>query len=148
MSLPLARTGGVKRRWNDPLQASVTMLGKTVLIVDDDAPTREALAEFLAECGYRVIQAAHGGEAILHVYLHGPDVVLLDLQMPVLDGVEVAESLRARAPTARMRILGITGCESGLQRQRLHAVCDDVLTKPCAPELIAARIRALVEVAA
>ncbi|HEX8431709.1 MAG TPA: response regulator [Longimicrobium sp.] len=121
---------------------------KTVLVVDDHDPTRHAFAEYLAECGYRVIEAAHGGEAILHVHLHQPDIVLLDLEMPVLDGIEVAESLRSRSLTERMRILGITGCDSGLQRQRLHAVCDDVLTKPCSPEVIVARIRSLVDVAA
>ena len=124
------------------------MPANTILLVDDDATTRSALAEFLTECGFHVVEAAHGGEAILHVYLHRPAVVLLDLEMPVLDGVETAESLRARAPSPEMRILGITGCESGLQRRRLEAVCDDVLTKPCAPELIVSRIRSLVDVAA
>ncbi len=113
----------------------------TVLVVDDDRPTREAYAEFLRECGFQVLEAAHGGEAILHVYRHRPDVVLMDISMPVLDGVETAESLRAHG--AELRILGITGCDSDPRKERMIAVCDGLLTKPCAPEVVASRIRSL-----
>lgn len=122
--------------------------GKTVLVVDDDTATREAYAGFLQECGYDVLEAAHGGEAILHVYRHRPDLVLLDISMPVLDGVETAESLRERIPTAELRILGVTGSTSGIRRERMNALCDDVLVKPCAPEEIASRIHALMGLAA
>jgi len=117
-----------------------------VLVVDDDAPTREAYAEFLQACGYEVVEAAHGGEAILHVHRHRPDVVLMDISMPVLDGVETAESLRAYARD--LRILGITGSESGPRTERMDALCDGLLTKPCAPDLVASRIRSLMDRAA
>lgn len=120
----------------------------TVLVVDDHAPTREAYAAFLQDCGYRVIEAAHGGEAILCAHQHRPDVVLLDIAMPVLDGVETAESLRCCLSTARTRILGITGCASSAHLERMKLLCDGLVMKPCAPELIASRIRTLVEVAA
>ena len=113
----------------------------TVLVVDDDRPTREAYVEFLQDCGFEVLEAAHGGEAILHVYRHRPDLVLMDISMPVLDGVETAESLRARG--ADLRILGITGCDSDPQKERMIAVCDALLTKPCAPEVVASHIRSL-----
>ena len=121
------------------------MTGKTVLVVDDHAPTREAYAAFLADCGFRVLEAAHGGEAILHVHRHRPDVVLMDVVMPVLGGVETAESLRGYPPAANTRILAVTACQSRTEQQRMQAVCDDLLLKPCAPELIASRIRSLVE---
>ena len=122
--------------------------GKKVLVVDDDAPTRDAYAEFLEECGYEVVKAAHGGEAILHVYQHHPDLVLLDISMPVLDGVETAESLRERIPTSDLRILGVTGSAVGPRRARMAELCDDVLVKPCTPELIASRIGNLIGLAA
>lgn len=116
---------------------------KTVLVVDDHAPTRQAYAAFLVDCGYRVLEAAHGGEAILHVHRHQPDVVLMDMAMPVLDGVETAASLRAHGPTAGMPILAVTGNPSEVQQERMRRLCDELLLKPCAPETIAARIGAL-----
>ena len=123
------------------------MTGKLVLVVDDDAATREAYAEYLQECGYRVLEAAHGGEAILHVHRHHPDVVLMDIRMPVLDGVETAESLRERVNPG-LRILAVTASEPGAKRERMRELCDDVLVKPCAPELIASRIGSLLDMAA
>ena len=122
------------------------MVRKTILVVDDDAPTRVAYAEFLQDCGFQVVEAAHGGEAILHVYRHRPDVVLMDISMPVLDGVETAESLRAYGRD--LRILAITGSDSAPQRERMNALCDGLLTKPCAPEVVASRIRSLMDMAA
>lgn len=124
------------------------MKATTVLVVDDHAPTRQAYAAYLADCGYRVLEAAHGGEAILHIYRHRPDVVLMDISMPVLDGVETAESLRGCAPTAHTRILGVTGSGTGAERQRMRELCDDLLLKPCAPEEVALRIETLIATAA
>ncbi|HEX8671646.1 MAG TPA: response regulator, partial [Longimicrobium sp.] len=112
----------------------LAMQAKTILVVDDHAPTREGYVAFLVDCGYRVIAAAHGGEAILHVHRYHPDLVLMDINMPVLDGIETAESLREHVPAAALRIVALTGCESQVKRERMHAVCDDVLQKPCAPE--------------
>ncbi|HLL84384.1 MAG TPA: response regulator [Longimicrobium sp.] len=120
------------------------MHAKTILVVDDHAPTREAYASFLVEYGYRVLQAAHGGEAILHVHRYRPDLVLMDINMPVLDGIETAESLREHVPPAALRIVALTGCESLVKRERMHAVCDDVLQKPCAPDVITSRIQSLI----
>lgn len=121
---------------------------RTVLVVDDDTSTRQAYAAFLEDCGYVVLQAAHGGEAIVSVYRHRPDVVVLDVAMPVLDGLETAESLRAHSPTAQTRIIAVSGCGSTHKLDRMHALCDDVLLKPCRPEVVESRIRSLVQVAA
>jgi len=121
---------------------------KTVLVVDDHAATREAYTAFLADCGYRVFQAAHGGEAILEIYQHHPDVVLLDIGMPVLDGIETAESLRSCPRTAHTRIIAMTGRDSSPELARMRAFCDDLFPKPCEPSMVEARIRSLLEVAA
>lgn len=118
---------------------------KTVLVVDDHAPTREGYAEFLRGCGYLVLEAQHGGEAILRVQGHPPDVVLIDIVMPVLDGVETAQWLRRHLAFSRTPILAVTACQSPTQQERMRAVCDDLLLKPCAPGVVAGRIRSLVE---
>ena len=122
--------------------------GKKVLVVDDDTPTREAYVSFLHELGYEVVEAAHGGEAILHVYRFRPHIVLLDLAMPVLDGIETAESLRERMPSADLRILGVIGLDNGPRHARMAELCDDVLIKPCTPQTIASHIDTLVGLAA
>jgi CheY-like chemotaxis protein len=120
----------------------------TVLVVDDHAPTREAYGAFLMDSGFRVFEAAHGGEAILQVHRHPPDVVLMDIAMPVLDGLETAQWLRENSPTTHLPILGITGSTSCIEQERMRRFCYDLLLKPCAPELIASRIRTLTRVSA
>ncbi len=120
---------------------------KTVLVVDDHAPTREAYTAFLQDCGYHVLQAQHGGEAILRVQENHTDVVLMDILMPVLDGVETAQWLRRHLASTHTPILAVTACRSPVQQERMRAVCDDVLLKPCAPAVIAERIRALLGLA-
>jgi CheY-like chemotaxis protein len=121
---------------------------RTVLVVDDHTPTRDAYVEYLADCGYRVVGAAHGGEAMLQAHLHRPDVVLLDIAMPVLNGVEIAAALRAYPPTASMRVVAVTGSGSWTDRERMWELCDTLLEKPCDPCVIAVQIDALAEVAA
>jgi dodecin len=74
---------------------------KTVLVVDDDAPTRRAYVALLVDAGFRVLEASNGGEAIFLVRTFGPDVVLMDVVMPVVGGVEAAESLREYPDTAQ-----------------------------------------------
>jgi CheY-like chemotaxis protein len=69
-----------------------------VLVVDDDPDILEAICEILAMEGYRVAQARHGAEALARVAAERPDLILLDLMMPVMDGVAFAEALRTRHP--------------------------------------------------
>lgn len=116
----------------------------TVLVVDDHSATRMAYAAFLRDRGFRTLEAAHGGEAILHAHRHRPEVALLDISMPVLDGVETAESLRACPATAHMRILAVTGSDSLLQKARMQTHCDALLLKPCDPQELLSRILSLV----
>ena len=118
----------------------------TVVVVDDHTPTREAYAALLRDCGFRVLEAAHGGEAILLVHRHCPAVVLLDVTMPVLGGLETAACLRAYPPTAHSRILAVTGCTSTAEQSRMKALCDDMLTKPCTPDLLESKVRSLASV--
>jgi putative two-component system response regulator len=121
---------------------------KTVLVADDHAPTREAYASFLLDCGYEVLEAGSGGEAILHMYRdRRPDVVLMDILMPGLDGVETAQSLRERLPEPRMPLIAVTGSRSAVEQHRLRGLFDAVLLKPCAPDVIASCVDSLVDAA-
>jgi CheY-like chemotaxis protein len=112
----------------------------TVLVVDDDACTRQAYAALLEEYGYLVLQATNGGEAIRLVRERHPAVILMDILMPVIDGVEAAESLRAYPLTACVPIIAITGTTRIGERERMRRCCDELLDKPCPPDLLLARV--------
>lgn len=116
------------------------MLPKTVLIVDDHEYLREAYVMLLEQCGYRVLQAANGGEAIRIVREKRPDLVLMDLAMPVVDGLEAAESLKQYPDTARIPIIAITASSFVPQRDRMREICDSFLLKPCPPKELLAEI--------
>jgi CheY-like chemotaxis protein len=105
--------------------------GGTVLVVDDDAAFRTALAEALrADLGCRVIEAGGGSEALAKIQDHAPDLVILDLLMPGMDGFEVLNRLRLDKRTARLPVLVVTGKNlTDSDKERLRHGMARVLTK-------------------
>jgi two-component system response regulator MprA len=117
-------------------------LRERVLVVDDDPPLRRMLARTLSAEGYEVTVAPDGGAALLAAERSAPDVIVLDVAMPVIDGLSVCRRLRSRGlPTP---ILMLTARDAVTDRVAgLEAGADDYLVKPFAvPELIA-RLHAL-----
>lgn len=103
----------------------------TILIVEDHEGIRTALAAALRMEGYGVWQAAHGREALRLASAHRPDLILLDLMLPELDGWEVARSLKADPDTAAIPLLALTAQSAAEARARASAVgFDGYLTKP------------------
>jgi len=118
------------------------MRPKTVLVVDDDPEMMKAYVELLQHSGFRVRTASNGGEAILAVHRDGPDLILMDVMMPVVGGLEAAESLRQFPGTAEIPIIAITAT-TGVERDRMRALCDDLIPKPCVPAVLLQRINDL-----
>lgn len=114
-----------------------------VLLVDDDAAIREWVVEGLEMSGFRAAAAADGEDALAQARALKPDVVLLDLQIPGVDGWEVMRRLKADPATASIRFIAMTGFSmDGAARQQARACgCDAFLAKPCLPETIALEIR-------
>jgi DNA-binding response OmpR family regulator len=113
-----------------------------VLVVDDDPPVRRMLERVLRAEGFDVQVAADGGSALAAVERMPPDVILLDVAMPGVDGLYVARRLRAAGVDAA--ILMLTARDAVPDRVAgLDAGADDYLVKPFAPEELIARIRAL-----
>ena len=106
-----------------------------VLVVDDFEDTREIYAAYLRHLGYRTATAENGEEGVRLARHLKPDVVVLDLAMPVLDGWEAARQLRMSEETRAMAIIALTGHASAVNRRRaMEAGCDHFLEKPCLPE--------------
>ena len=108
-----------------------------VLVVDDDALQRAAMVSTLAKSGYTVVQATAGAEALRRVLDEPPDVIVLDLRLPDLHGVQVAGAIRAVAPTRRMPIVVVTAFPEEVARldpKLFGAEC--VLEKPVEESLL------------
>jgi two-component system, cell cycle response regulator DivK len=112
-----------------------------VLIVDDDRDNREAYAEYLSYRGYDVTEAATGHEALLKASACEPDIVLLDLRLPDMAGVEVSRQLRATWSRA-LSIVALSACVfDGDVETALRNGCDAFIGKPCLPDILEAEVR-------
>jgi len=112
------------------------------LVVDDDRDTRDMYGMYLKTSGFRVLLATNGIEAIEVSERERPDVIVMDLMMPHLDGWEASRRLKADGRTRRIPIIACTGVGNGSSAERaLEAGCDGYLTKPCLPEHLLAEIR-------
>lgn len=112
-----------------------------ILIADDDGQMLRALRILLSAHGYEVITAGSGTEALAQAVEHHPDLVMLDLGMPQLDGIEVIQGLRGWTGVPILVVSGRTG--SADKVDALDAGADDYVTKPFAADELLARIRAL-----
>src|SRR5438874_3396850 len=113
-----------------------------ILIVDDDSRITDLLRRILAYEGYSVAIAASGSEALNRSLERPPDLIVLDIMMPGLDGLEVAQRLREAGDN--VPILMLTARDTVADRvSGLETGADDYLVKPFAPEELVARLRAL-----
>src|SRR5262245_52126112 len=118
----------------------------TVLVVDDDGHIREVVRFSLEQAGYRVLEAADGRAAVTLFRAQPVDVVVLDIIMPELDGIDVCRRLRERS---QVPILFLSSRDDELDRVLgLEMGGDDYVTKPFSPRELAARVKALLRRAA
>jgi CheY-like chemotaxis protein len=103
----------------------------TVLVVDDNADTRAVVRWMLERWGYRVVEAADGAEAFEATVASRPDLVLMDLSMPGVDGYDAIRSIRAREEFASLPIIAVTAFDRADARDGAAlAGCDHFLSKP------------------
>jgi putative two-component system response regulator len=113
-----------------------------ILVVDDDPPILDLLVRILRRDGYQPIIATNGLEALEAVGREAPDLILLDVTMPILDGFAVCQRLKDNEATALIPVTMLTGLDDREHRQRgLEVGADDFLTKPFDHSLLRARIR-------
>lgn len=120
-----------------------------ILVVDDNAMNVKMLADILAFNGYGVVKAAGGREALAQVAAEKPDMVLLDVMMPDLDGYSVCTAIRANPETAMLPVVMVTALDPREERVKgLEAGADDFLSKPVNQHELLARVRSLLRIKA
>lgn len=117
----------------------------TILVVDDEPSIVELVRFTLEDADVRVVEASDGAEALILARRVKPDLVLLDVQMPRLDGLEVCRQLRREPAFARTPIIMLTAAGQQADRTRgLGAGADEYLTKPFSPVRLLSLVEALV----
>jgi len=113
-----------------------------VLLVEDQAELRRLYAQELMMSGFDVIEAGNGADAITWTASHAPDVVLMDLSIPVIDGWEATRRLKSDQRTAHIPVVALTAHDgAGELRKATEAGCDWFVPKPCPPDALIVEIR-------
>ena len=117
-----------------------------ILLVEDNQDSREGLARRLQRRGYEVLQACDGQQGLALARSAGPDLVLMDMNLPVLDGWEATRQLKADPQTGSIPIIALTAhAMAGDRAKALEAGCDDYDTKPVEFPRLLSKIQALLE---
>jgi CheY-like chemotaxis protein len=150
----MARTGNLAARRRAPRPEKVatgvhrklrdTDLAPLVLLVDDSDDVREMYSEFFVHSGLRVVSAVDGDHALWKVVLLKPDIVVMDLAMPFVDGRAATEQIKKHPKTKHIPVVVLTGQVTDENLRLAKAAgADEILTKPCAPADLLAVLRRL-----
>jgi two-component system, cell cycle response regulator DivK len=117
-----------------------------VLLVDDYPDAREMYCEYLEFSGFDVVEAANGLEALERAAEESPDIILMDLSLPIMDGWEATRRLKADPRTASIPVVALTGhALAGISEGAKKAGCDAFVTKPCLPDDLVKEIRKVLD---
>jgi two-component system, cell cycle response regulator DivK len=113
-----------------------------ILVVDDYQDAREMYAEYLQFSGFRVAEARNGNEALEQAFALKPDLILMDLSLPGMDGWEATRVLKADDRTRNIPVVALTGhALAGASEGAKKAGCDSFVTKPCLPDDLVVEVR-------
>jgi two-component system cell cycle response regulator DivK len=119
-----------------------------ILVVDDYQDAREMYAEYLQFSGFRVAEARNGSEAVDQAFALRPDLILMDLSLPGVDGWEATRRLKADDATRHIPIVALTGhALAGASEGAKRAGCDSFVTKPCLPDDLVVEVRRMLNLA-
>jgi two-component system cell cycle response regulator DivK len=119
---------------------------RTFLVVDDFEDTRLLLRTWLNRKGFRVIEADNGKQAVTAAEEHHPDFIIMDIEMPQLDGLTATRQIRALDQIPRIPIIAVSAYGADLYRtQALEAGCDEYVSTPFEPDELERLIRSLLK---
>jgi two-component system, cell cycle response regulator DivK len=114
---------------------------KTILVVEDQEDNRQILRDLLASAGFRMVEAHDGREALTLARSERPDLILMDIQLPILDGYEATRSIKRDPELKDIPIIAVTSYAlSGDEERAREAGCDAYVAKPYSTRLLLAKI--------
>ncbi len=115
---------------------------KRILVVEDTEDNRKIIRDLLSSVGYELIEAVDGVEGVALAQSERPDLILMDIQLPVIDGYEATRRIRAIPELAAVPIIAVTSYAlSGDEAKTRAAGCDGYVAKPFSPRQLLAKIR-------
>ena len=118
-------------------------MSKRILVVEDQPDNRQIIRDMLAPTGYEITEVENGEEALAAIAKQLPDLILMDIQLPVMDGYEATRRIKADPPALRsIPIIAVTSYAlSGEEKKARAAGCDEYVPKPFSPRQLLAKIR-------
>jgi two-component system cell cycle response regulator DivK len=115
---------------------------KRVLVVEDTEDNRQIIRDLLTSAGYEMIEAVTGEQGVAMAAEHRPDLILMDIQLPVLDGYEATRRIKANPALRHIPVIAVTSYAlSGDEERTREAGCDAYVAKPFSPRLLLAKVR-------
>jgi two-component system cell cycle response regulator DivK len=115
---------------------------KRILIVEDQEDNRAILRDLLSAAGFELIEATNGAEGVELAHRERPDLILMDIQLPVIDGYEATRRIKDNAVLGSIPIIAVTSYAlSGDEAKARTAGCDGYITKPFSPRQLLAKVR-------
>jgi two-component system cell cycle response regulator DivK len=115
---------------------------KRILVVEDTEDNRQIIRDLLTSAGYEMIEAVNGEEGVAKAAEHRPDLILMDIQLPVIDGYEATRRIKAQPELKHIPIIAVTSYAlSGDEAKTREAGCDAYVAKPFSPRQLLAKIR-------
>ena len=120
-------------------------MSKRILVVEDQEDNRRILRDLLTSAGYEVIEATTGEEAVAAAQAQGPDLILMDIQLPGIDGYEATRRIKANPALRGIPVIAVTSYAlSGDDARAFEAGCDAYVAKPFSPRALLSKIREFV----
>lgn len=117
-------------------------MSQQILVIEDQEDNRIILRDLLVSAGFDVIEALNGQEGVDMAEAQEPDLILMDIQLPVLDGYEATRRIKANPTLSPIPIIAVTSYAlSGDEAKAMAAGCDGYITKPFSPRLLLAKVR-------
>jgi two-component system, cell cycle response regulator DivK len=117
-------------------------MSKRILVVEDEEDNRRIVRDLLTSVGYEIIEAVTGPEGVTAAETHGPDLILMDIQLPGLDGYEATRRIKANPTLRHIPIIVVTSYAlSGDDVKAFEAGCDAYISKPFSPRALLAKVR-------
>jgi two-component system, cell cycle response regulator DivK len=115
---------------------------KRVLVVEDTEDNRQIIRDLLTSAGYEMIEAVNGQEGVTQAEQHRPDLILMDIQLPILDGYEATRRIKANDALRHIPIIAVTSYAlAGDEAKTKAAGCDGYVAKPFSPRQLLAKVR-------